>query len=73
MLSLSTLIVMLVDYRKAICDYRNVNDCEIRSYYFKAEWYLYVPSPSAVSKSAFCVHWFCIIPTVKSDYFLKRR
>jgi hypothetical protein len=38
MLSLSTLIVMLVDYRKAICDYRNVNDYEIRSeYYIKVQ------------------------------------
>jgi hypothetical protein len=25
---------------------------------FKAEWYLYVPAPLAISKSAFCVNVF---------------
>jgi hypothetical protein len=29
------LIVMLVDYQKTVADYRNVNDCEIRSQYGK--------------------------------------
>jgi hypothetical protein len=43
------------------------------NYPFKAEWYLYVPDPLAISKFAFSVYGFCMVVIVSSDYFLKQR
>jgi hypothetical protein len=33
---------------------------------------LYLPSTLTVSKSAFCIYWFCMILAVNSNYFLEQ-